>query len=127
MKEGILLLGHGSRREEANQLIIDIAEQVKERYGEGLYEVGYLSFGEPSLGEAVENLIAAGANRIVVVPIFLVTGNHIKRDIPSKLLLQKTSNPNVEFVMAGHMGADPRIADIIIDRARNASQVIQED
>jgi len=124
MKEGILLLGHGSRREEANQVIRDICELVKERYGEGLYEVGYLSFGEPTLAEAVENLIAAGAKKIIVVPVFLVTGNHIKRDIPSRLLLQKTSHPDIQFVLAGHLGADPRIADIIMDRAKNASKLI---
>jgi len=124
MKEGILLLGHGSRREEANQVIRDICELVKERYGEGLYEVGYLSFGEPTLAEAVENLIAAGAKKIIVVPVFLVTGNHIKRDIPSRLLLQKTSHPDIQFVLAGHLGADPRIADIIMDRAKNALKLI---
>jgi sirohydrochlorin ferrochelatase len=124
MKEGILLLGHGSRREEANQVIKDICELVKEKNGEALYEVGYLSFGEPNLAEAVENLISAGAKKIVVVPIFLVTGNHIKRDIPSRLLLQKTTHPDVQFVLAGHIGADHRIADIIIDRAKNASELI---
>ncbi len=124
MKEAILLLGHGSRREEANQVILDICELVKEKYGDGLYEVGYLSFGEPNLAEAVENLIAAGAQKIIVVPIFLVTGNHIKRDIPSRLLLQKTTHPEVQFVLAGHIGADPRMADIIMDRAKNASELI---
>lgn len=86
--------------------------------------MGYLSFGEPTLAEAVENLIAAGAKKIIVVPVFLVTGNHIKRDIPSRLLLQKTTHPDVQFVLAGHLGADPRIADIIIDRAKSASELI---
>lgn len=124
MKEGILLLGHGSRREEANQVIIDLCELVKEKYGDVLYEVGYLSFGEPNLAEAVENLIKAGAKKIIVVPVFLVTGNHIKRDIPSRLLLQKTTHPDVKFIMAGHIGADPLLADILIDRAKNASRLI---
>ncbi|OEF97992.1 sirohydrochlorin chelatase [Desulfuribacillus alkaliarsenatis] len=120
MKEGIILLGHGSRREEANQEIHQMAKNIQERNPEGLYEVGFLSFGEPNIGDAAKRLIKKGVEKIIVMPMFLVTGNHIKRDIPSRLMMLKTTHPDVVFVLAKHFGPHPGILDIVEDRIKEA-------
>lgn len=125
MKEGVLLLGHGSRREEGNAVVRKILEKVKEKGSpDRVYEVGFLQFAEPTLADGVENLIAAGAEKVIVVPLFLVAGNHIWRDIPGRLLLQKTTHPNVKFVFADHLGSDSRIADIVLDRIEDSSGLV---
>jgi len=126
MNTGVILLGHGSRREEANDEIRQIAKMIQDGDKAGCYEVAFLSFADPSLTEAAEDLIAKGVDNIIVMPIFLVTGNHIKRDIPSKLLLLKTSHPEVKFVMAKHFGAHPEIVKIVQDRILSASNLMEE-
>lgn len=124
MKEGVILLGHGSRREEANDEIRQIATMVQEADQKGTYEVAFLSFGEPHLAAAAEELIAKGCEKIIVMPMFLVTGNHIKRDIPSKILLQKTTHPNIKFVLAQHFGTHAGIVNIIQERIKEATKLL---
>jgi sirohydrochlorin ferrochelatase len=126
MKTGVILLGHGSRREEANDEIREIARMVQADDQAGCYEVAYLSFASPSLTDAAADLIDQGFDNIIVMPVFLVTGNHIKRDIPSKLLMLKTSNPEVNFIMAKHFGAHPSIVKIVQERIMNAHELLAE-
>lgn len=121
MQAGIILLGHGSRREEANEEIRQIAAMIKQAHPESLYETAFLSFGEPDLTEVVEKMIQEGIDKIIVMPLFLVTGNHITRDIPSKLLLQKTTHPEVKFVLAKHFGPHHGIVDIVEERIQEAA------
>lgn len=123
MKEGIILLGHGSRREEANEEIRTIARMIMDEDQQSLYETAFLSFGSPDLTEAVEDMVGKGVEKIMVMPIFLLTGNHIARDIPGKLLLQKATHPNIQFVMAKHIGPDPAIAEIIKKRIQEAAEL----
>lgn len=120
MQEGIILLGHGSRREEANEEIRQIAAMIKEADPEGIYETAFLSFGSPDLSEVADKMINDGMDKIIVMPLFLVTGNHITRDIPSKLLLQKTTYPEVSFVLAKHFGVHHGIVDIVKERIQEA-------
>ncbi|MBZ4688194.1 MAG: hypothetical protein PWQ96_503 [Clostridia bacterium] len=125
MKEGVILLGHGSRREEANNLVRDICSILQERDSDKKYVSAFLEFGAPSLPDAAKDLIEEGAERIVVAPMFLTMGNHMHRDIPGKLLRLKTTHPDVRFAFAKHLGADPRIADIVMDRVTEASDLIE--
>lgn len=126
MKKGVILLGHGSRREEANDEIRQIGRMIQDGDKDGCYEVAFLSFASPGLTDAAEGLIEKGIDNIIVMPIFLVTGNHIKRDIPSKLLLLKTSYPEVKFIMAKHFGAHPEIVKIVQERIMAAHQLLEE-
>lgn len=125
MKEGVILLGHGSRREEANNLVRDICAILQERDRSKRYLSAFLEFGSPNLPYAARKLIDDGVERIVVAPMFLVTGNHMHRDIPGKLLRLKTTHPEVRFAFAGHLGADPRIADIVMDRINEAQELLE--
>ena len=123
IKQGVILLGHGSRREEANEEIREMAKLVQEADPNGLYEVAFLSFGSPHLADAAVTLIEKGCEKIIVMPMFLVTGNHINRDITSRLLLQKTTYPEVKFVLAKHFGAHPGIISIVQERIQEAAKL----
>jgi len=121
MQEGVILLGHGSRREEANEEIRQIAKLVQEADKDRIYEVAFLSLSHPHLEGVLEILIKAGCEKIIVMPMFLVTGSHINRDIPEKISLQKAAYPNIELVLAKHFGLHSGIIDIIKDRIKEAS------
>jgi sirohydrochlorin ferrochelatase len=120
MKEGVLLLAHGSRRQEANEEILAIARLVKAKNPEGIYEIAFMSFGTPNIGEGTAALVSRGINRVIVMPLFLVTGNHITQDIPAELIQQKELFPHVEFVMAQHLAGHPAIVDIVLERIAGA-------
>jgi len=124
MKEGIIILGHGSRREDANDEIREITQKLKKKNPTGIYEVAFLEFGKPSLVDAIEGLLEEGVEKVVIMPMFLTVGNHMHRDIPGKILRLKTTYPNVKFVFAQHLGPDDRIVEIAEDRIESASQLI---
>lgn len=123
MLEGVILLGHGSRRSEANQEIRNIAELVKAAGGNVMYETSFLQFGEPTLPQAIEKLVRSGVKKITVVPLLLVVGNHIKVDLPAMLSEQKKLYPETTLLLAPHLGADPRIAEIVKDRVKQGSEI----
>lgn len=116
MKEGVILLSHGSRRPEANEEILAISGRVQERDPQGVYQVAFMSFGSPGIGESIDILVRSGIDRIIVMPLFLVTGNHITQDIPEELDLHRQRLPGVEFVMAQHLAGHPGLVDIVMDR-----------
>jgi len=120
MKNGVVLIAHGSRREEANMEIRTLAQQVKDADRSGLYEVAFMQFGSPDLKEAVARLAAQGVQQVVVMPLFLITGNHVTQDIPAELAELRPQYPDVEFIMARHFAAHPALVQIIQDRINEA-------
>ena len=124
MKQGVIVLGHGSRREDANEEIRVITEKLQENNPQEAYRVAFLEFGKPSLVEAIEELIDEEVEKVVIMPMFLTVGNHMHRDIPGKILRLKTTYPDVKFVFARHLGPDPRIVAIAEDRIQEAAKLI---
>lgn len=120
MKNALFVLGHGSQAQEADEIFFQIVEQVKKISKFEYIGMGSLQISKPSFEEGIEALVQQGAERIVIVPMFIFLGNHVKFDIPEQLEQLKKKYPEVEFIMAAHIGADPRIAAIIDERAKEA-------
>lgn len=122
MKKGIVVLGHGSRASagEANQVVFQVTEMVKEKVGHTLVETAIMNrmSGLQSLEEAIERLIIRGVTTIVVVPMFFSNGMHIQSDIPAEITGIQQKHPSIVIHMASHIGADTRIADILVERAQ---------
>lgn len=124
MLEGVIVLGHGSRRPEANQEIREIAELVKGiGGGEVHYAACFLQFGEPNLDQVVAEMHQAGIQKITVVPLLLTVGSHIQEDLPALLSEQKKRYPNITFVLSPHLGTDRRIAEIVLDRIKQGCEI----
>lgn len=124
MKKGIVVLGHGSRANmsEANQVVFQIADMVKEKVDHDLVEAAIINRMSKmqTLTEAVERLISRGAESVTVAPMFFANGTHIQGDIPEEIGIIQDRYPGVPIHLAQHIGADTRIADILVERAREA-------
>ena len=118
MKRGLFVLGHGSQASEADEIFMEIVKMVMEITDFELVGMGSLQISKPSFEEGIIALIQQGAEQIIIVPMFIFKGNHVKYDIPEKLEELRKQYPHVEFKMASHIGADRRIATIIEERAR---------
>ncbi|XRO76735.1 sirohydrochlorin nickelochelatase [Methanocaldococcus sp. 10A] len=140
--EALVLVGHGSRLPYSKELLVKLAEKVKEKNLFPIVEIGLMEFNEPTIPQAVKKAIEQGAKKIIIVPVFLAHGIHTTRDIPKMLGLiednhehhhhhddghhhhhhhhehEKLEIPeDVEIIYREPIGADDRIVDIIIDRA----------
>src|SRR6476619_2145387 len=85
VKSGIVIVDHGSRRGESNEMLEEVARLFGERFG-GSYEIvepAHMEIAEPSIATAYGRCVERGARRVVVCPFFLGPGKHWTSDIPS--------------------------------------------
>lgn len=114
--EGVIVLAHGSRRQETDRILDSLTEKVAAKATHQRVIPAYLQFSANSLDKAVEALAAEGIRRIKVVPMFLFDGIHVTEDIPEELETIGNRYPQLDIRMSRHLGDDDRIAEIILDR-----------
>ncbi len=115
-----LLVAHGSRKSQQNDLFFDIIKMVKDIIGDEFYVDGaFMSFSEMNIEFKLQELIDKGATEIIIVPYLLFAGNHVKQTIPFKVDRFMQNYPNVKVVYKDSLGVDKRLAEIIVDRIKN--------
>lgn len=117
---GIVLVDHGSKRDEANALLEDVAQLFRGTTGASIVEIAHMELAEPSIAQAIARCVAQGARRIVVHPYFLAPGRHSTSDIPRMVAEAAALHPGMEYSVTAPLGLDPRMTDIIADRIRES-------
>lgn len=117
-KTGIIILGHGSRRAEANQEVLKIADKLKKKHQNLAITAAYAEFAEPNLEKAVELLADSAVEQVIIVPLFLTVGNHLHRDIPERVERLQAAYPQMFFQETNHLGADDLIVQLVEKRIK---------
>lgn len=119
----MLLLGHGSRRSEANLVLKELMNKIRKKVENVEISYGFLQLAEPDCAAAVEELHKIGVEEIVIQPFFLNPGIHFNEDIPE--LIEEFSNkyPEISFTCNQVLGEDNRLADIIVDSFRRFTAI----
>lgn len=119
MKKGLLILVHGSKSKEADVMTQELVKKLQEKERTAFLEIGYgaLQISSPTAEEGIRDLIEKGMEEIIVVPMFLFEGVHIKSDVPALMESIKDKYPQVKIKLGKHIGADNRLVDIIHERA----------
>ena len=137
-KTGILLLSHGSRLDDGEEVIKAYKEMYAEEFPEMPVEYGFMEIRKPGIPETIKKLTSENdLEKIIVVPVFVAHGLHTKRDIPGLLGIESDFDPEsisgghhhhhhdhddeaVEFdgeiVLTDPLGIDKRMYEIIKDR-----------
>lgn len=118
-KVAIIILGHGSRLKKANEIILEIVKGIKQE-GRDIVEPAYLQFHKPDLFTSIKNAVEKGCRKIIIVPFFLFSGNHVTRDIPKAIKKEAAKYSGVNFVYAKNLGEDSRIEIIVQDKIKEA-------
>ena len=85
-KTGILLLSHGSRLDDGEEVIKAYKEMYKEEFPDMPVEYGFMEIRKPGIPETIKKLTEENdLEKIIVVPVFVAHGLHTKRDIPGIL------------------------------------------
>jgi precorrin-8X/cobalt-precorrin-8 methylmutase len=116
LKTAILLLGHGSPRDEANKSLERTAAMVKAAGGYGIVIPAYLQFAQPDFQNGVRLCVEKGAEKIILMPYFLYMGAHVSQDLPSEMEEAKGKYPDVEMVMTEPLGEHGKLAEIVVER-----------
>jgi sirohydrochlorin ferrochelatase len=112
---------HGSPRPAANESMFRVVASLRARPGAAarfpIVEVGFMECNEPDIPAAIDRCVAAGATRIVAVPYFLHTGNHVYDDLPGLLETARRRHSDIDFRMGDYIGLSPRVTDLLSARA----------
>ena len=113
---GIIVVDHGSRREESNRLLEEVAWQLKLATGVAIVEPAHMELAEPSLEQAFDRCVAAGARLVVVHPYFLGPGRHWDQDIPALAAAAAARHPGVPYLVTAPLGLHPLMLQIMAQR-----------
>jgi sirohydrochlorin ferrochelatase len=117
MKRAIVIVDHGSRHEPANAVVIQLAQLLQARAGATAnVSSAHLEAAEPSLPNALDACVRAGARQVTVQPLFLAPGKHATRDLPQLLAAARERHPGVRFELGEVIGADPLLAELLSRR-----------
>ena len=108
--KGIILFGHGARNPDWAAPFHRIRDSILARQPEARVEMGFLELMRPTLDEGIDSLVAQGASEIVIVPIFMAAGSHIKKDLPLLAASAMDRHPTLAITLAEPVGSRSRSA-----------------
>ncbi len=108
-RRGLLLVGHGSRSQEAQLHFLQLAEAIAQVLPAYHVQPAFLELAEPTIAEAVERLAQAGVDRLTVLPAFLLAAGHVRRDVPSVVTAALKSYPQIAYRFAAHFGCQEQV------------------
>ena len=110
---GILLFAHGSRDARWREPVEAVATRIRLQDPAVLVACAYLELVAPDLSTAAARLVADGARRLRVVPLFLGIGKHAREDLPLLMETLRATHPSIEFSVAPAVGEDPKVIDLL--------------
>ncbi len=115
---GIVIVDHGSRRDESNRRHEDFVMEWRTSRGYPIVEPAHMELAVPSISTAFDVCVAAGAKTVLIVPYFLWPGNHWDRDIPALAAEASTRHPGVRYLVTAPLGPHPLLMDIVDNRVQ---------
>lgn len=119
-KTAVILVDHGSRREEANRMLEHVAQCYAEQHGVPIVAAAHMELAAPSIADAFADCVARGASQVVVAQYFLSPGRHSRSDIPALVAAAAAAHPGVAWVISEPLGVDSRLAALVHDRVCQA-------
>ena len=109
----LVAVAHGTRDQAGVDEIVRLVELVRRARPEADVRLCWLELASPLLAELLPGI----AGPVVVVPLLLSTGYHVKTDIAGVV----GNRPNT--AIAGQLGPDTRITGVVLQRLREAGGV----
>jgi sirohydrochlorin cobaltochelatase len=114
MKDGLLLFAHGARDPAWARPFEVVTERLRAAQPDVPLVLAFLELMSPGMEEAAAQLAAAGCTRVHVMPLFLGTGGHVRRDVPPLLdLLRERHGNAIEWVLHAPLGEQEAVLQAI--------------
>ena len=115
--KAILLIDHGSKRQEANHMMACMANLVQAMAGDVIVEYAHMELAEPSIAEGFAACVERGADEVIAFPYMLSPGRHSTSDIPGMVGDAAGRFPHVRFTVTPAFGVHEKLAELILLRA----------
>jgi len=123
-RQALLLIDHGSTRDDANDLLPKVARMLTEMSDFAIVCSAHMELAEPTIQQGFDTCVAAGADEVIVHPYFLGPGRHSISDIPRMVAEAAARHSGVSYRITQPLGLDRKMGDLILQRVHES---IKED
>ncbi len=113
VQAGLILFAHGSRDARWADPFLRLRERVARAAPDARVALAYLELMAPDLLAAAAELCAAGCRSVLVVPVFLGQGGHVRDDLPVLVQNAAARHPGCQFRLIEAAGEDDAVLDAI--------------
>ena len=113
------MVDHGSQQAESNETFLEIVRRFTEKNKYDIVEPAHMDIASPSIEEAFERAVKRGATAILVHPYFLLSGKHVREDIPALTQKAAEKHPNIKWGITEPLGESDSILDTVTQRIEN--------
>jgi len=117
---GIILIDHGSRRDDSNLYVHELAARYQQQTKAPIVEPAHMELAQPDLAAAYDRCVEQEATYIIVHPYFLAPGRHWHEHIPALAQAAAANHPNTACIVTPPLGIHPLMIDIVNDRIQQA-------
>ena len=127
--KALIILAHGSRKQESNQeieiLTNDVRALIKKHFDRdirlqfSIVDYAFLEIAEPSLTNSIEKVVSKNISEITIFPYFLNSGVHIKNDIPNIVKNARSKHPGCKFIILPPIGSYKEMPKIILKQLKS--------
>jgi len=114
---GLILFAHGARDPRWAAPFEAVAARLRASHPGHAVRLAFLEFMTPGLGDAGAQLVAAGCDRVAVLPMFLGAGGHVRKDLPLLLDAMRAAHPSVSFTLHAAIGEIDSVVAAMADAA----------
>lgn len=115
-RRSIVLFAHGARDPEWAEPFKRIRAALTGRLADRCrVELAFLEFMAPSLKDTVGQLAAAGVDEVLLVPLFMAQGGHLKHDLPIEIAALRSRHPTLALRVAPAVGDVDEILVAIVE------------
>ncbi len=121
-KVAVILVDHGSRREESNAMLLRVVDAYRQHSEWQIVEPAHMEIAEPSIATAFRRCVECGAELVVVFPYFLSPGRHWDSDIPHLAAEAARDWPGVRHLVTAPLGLHALMLQVIDQRINDCLQ-----
>ena len=114
-----MLVGHGSKARGFDSAMKRVAAALRRTKNYREVRCAFLEVSKPSIPDAVSHCIQDGAREVRLLPYFVLTGNHVRHDIPG--IVRETAARHAgraKIILCPYLGYHPKLVSVVRQRIR---------
>jgi sirohydrochlorin cobaltochelatase len=120
-KSALVLFAHGARDAQWSEPFRAMQKAVASRRPDLTVQLAFLEIMEPALADCVARLAGDGHGRIVIAPLFLAQGGHLKKDLPRLLKELGARHPAADISVLPPIGEVTELLDAMSEWLVNSA------
>ncbi len=117
MRTALILFAHGARDPEWARPMQRVREAILAAQPAVRVELAFLEFMSPGLAESVDALAAEAYERVIILPMFIAQGGHLKRELPEMVAALRQKHSSLELVLMGAVGEQEPVVQAMASAA----------